>query len=88
METEKEFVRSIRQRKVGGGVRGVQIKVGVRRSYVASALDGVRDGEPPISLTDIDDTRVKTVKYELNVSGLCRRVTCLLDAYLGSSLFV
>ena len=48
----------------GGGVRGVQIKVCVISSYIARALDGVRDGEPPIPLTDINDTRVKTVRID------------------------
>lgn len=42
------------------GVRGIQIKIGVIRSYVASVLNKVRDGEPPTPLTDINHTRVKT----------------------------
>ena len=33
-------------------------------------------------MADINDTRVKTVKYELHVSDLCPRATCLIKRLL------
>jgi hypothetical protein len=69
---------------VEGDVRGVQIEIDVIRSYVASALNGVRDGEPSISLTDINDTGVKTVS---TVSGPHRRATYLARRLLRVTAF-